>query len=96
MLIQHKPESPIWGVVKKEMLFSANSSTMTQHVCEKAVWWSWGQAPLQVDSSALFLAGLLQQDIFSVSSLVFQLQAGKGNLQSLVERESVLLEPERS
>lgn len=31
---QHQQESPIWGVVKKEILFSAKSSIVMQHVCE--------------------------------------------------------------
>ena len=29
--IQHQQESPIWGAVKKETLFSAHSLTVTQH-----------------------------------------------------------------
>ena len=35
MLIQHQQESPIWGMVEKNVLFSANSSTVIQRSCEK-------------------------------------------------------------
>lgn len=46
--IQCQRETPIWGTVKKETLFSANSSIGIQHSCEAAL----GPAPLQRDSSA--------------------------------------------
>ena len=35
--IECQQEPPIWGVVKKENLFTANSSTARQHSCEKSM-----------------------------------------------------------
>lgn len=35
--IQWQRESPIWGVAKKEILLSANSSIVIEHVCEKSM-----------------------------------------------------------
>ena len=65
---------PSFSAVKRETLFSANSSFMIQHSCEncKVVRSPWGQALLLLDSSTL-----LQQDIFSVSA-----PAPPGGMQS--------------
>ena len=59
--IRCQQESSVWGVVKKETLFSAKQLNVIQHSCEnsKAVREPWGQAPLQLDSFALLLSGLL-------------------------------------
>ena len=58
--IECQQESPIWGVVKKEPLFSVNSSIVLQcnyEIAElynsTAVRQPWGKAPLLLDSSAL-------------------------------------------
>lgn len=76
---------------------------MIQHICEnskavehlssvKAQFWgvsALGHRPLPLDSSAWLLSG-------KRSGLVFQGQLGKPSLQSLMERESALPEPEGS
>ena len=54
-------ESPVWSTVKKETWLSANqvNCDTTRLWCGPGARQPWGQAPLWLDSSSLFLTGLL-------------------------------------
>ena len=78
--IQSQQESPIWGEVKKETLFRAKQLNHAiawlwkQHSYRTAIGELWGQAPLELDSSApcfalLWSAPPCSGDIFGVSAL---------------------------
>lgn len=92
VLIHCQQESPIWGVVKKETLFSVNSSVMIQYGCgtaqecyssimhRHAVRWPSGQGPLARERCLL----CSWQDLCGVSAPVREMPSsvfrGKDNL----------------
>lgn len=104
--IQSQQESPMWGEVKEETLFSANisimmlSPTALQFIYEIAWLWDhmatrqpWLPGPSlarELCSTPLQSAPLCCSKMSSVS----QLQPRKHSFQSLVEREGGLYEPQ--
>lgn len=94
--MQHQQESPVWGEVKKQTLFNANSSTVMpqacencramEQLCEKAL----GQRSLEWGSCRLDSSALVVSATVCYGETVFQLQLqdSKHSLHSLVEKES--------
>ena len=76
---QCQQQSPIWGVVKKETLFSTNSSVIMQHGCESALGPgpSWARQ-LSLDWSVLVysasLCTCLSAPVWKASVLLFKIE----------------------